>query len=72
MPSKRPDPNWPVGVSKTLSATQRRERARNAGRAAHSIDAHIDALVRTFPPLTAEQKERILAIINSADDSSMM
>lgn len=48
---KLADPEW------------RRERARKAGAASNSIDAHIAAIVRRAGKLTPEQAERLRALL---------
>jgi hypothetical protein len=46
-----------------IDPTFTRERARKAGRAAHSVDAHIRALVDAAPTLTAEQRDRLATLL---------
>ena len=58
---------WPVGVSKTLTPEQRSERARKAALARTTVDAHIKALVDTFPPLTDEQQRRLAELLRPGD-----
>jgi hypothetical protein len=52
-----------------LTPEQRAERARNAGRAAHSNEVHVRAVIKAevdkAPPLTPEQKARLRAIFAS-------
>ncbi|TWG13471.1 hypothetical protein FHX75_13515 [Micromonospora palomenae] len=55
-----------MAASKTLTPEQRRERARKAGRAAHSIDAHVRAVVDRAPELTADQVAKLRAIFAPA------
>jgi hypothetical protein len=47
------------GSYRTLTDEQRRERARNAGKAAQSPETYAQKLVRDWPTLTASQKATI-------------
>lgn len=51
-----------MAASKTLTPEQRTERARKAGRAAHSLDVHIRAVVDRAPELTADQVAKLRAV----------
>jgi hypothetical protein len=42
-----------------------RERARKAGKASHSVDASIRRLVAAAPDLTAEQRDRLAALVHA-------
>lgn len=44
----------------------RRERARKAARARHSLDTYIKQIVDRAPELTAEQRDRLAAILRGA------
>ncbi|MEU2171186.1 hypothetical protein ACH47V_29580 [Micromonospora chersina] len=55
-----------MAASKTLTPEQRRDRARKAGRAAHSLDAHIKAVVDRAPELNPEQVARLRAVFAPA------
>jgi hypothetical protein len=46
-----------------LTPEQLSERARNAALARTSTDAHIRALVDSWPPLTPEQRARLAALL---------
>ena len=41
----------------------RRERARRAALASHSVDANIRRLVDAAPPLTAEQRDKLALLL---------
>jgi hypothetical protein len=56
-----------VAASTTLSPEQRKERARKAGKAAHSLDAILDRIVARAPELTAEQRAKLGAIVTPGE-----
>lgn len=45
----------------------RRARASKAARAAHSVDAHIRAIINAAPALTAEQAAKLRALLPPTD-----
>lgn len=55
-----------MAASKTLSPEQRRERARRAGKAAHSLDSYVRQVVDRAPELTPEQIDKLKTIFGSA------
>lgn len=55
-----------MAASKSLTPTERIARAKKAGRAAHSVDAHIRALVEKAPPLTADQRAKLQVLLASS------
>jgi len=50
-------------VGKLADPAFRRERARKAGAASNSVDAHISAIVRRAGKLTPEQTEKLRALL---------
>jgi hypothetical protein len=52
-----------VAASKTLTPEQRRERARKAGAASHSLDRFVNAIVNRAPELTPEQIAKLRPIL---------
>lgn len=63
--ARGPNPYYSSG--KLADPEFRRERASKAARAAHTIDAHIRAIVRSAPGLTAEQAEKLRALLPPVD-----
>lgn len=57
----------PRGVSN--DPEYRRERARKAGKAGHTIDAHIAAVVRRAGELTPEQIDVLRSILPAPDNT---
>jgi hypothetical protein len=53
---KLADPDW------------RRERARRAGQAAHSLDHYVRKVVDRAPELTPEQRDKLAAILRPANN----
>lgn len=51
-----------MAASTTLSAEQRRERARKAGQKAQSLETYVKHVVNRAPELTPEQVESLRAI----------
>lgn len=49
-----------MGASKNLTAEQRVERARNAGRAAHSIDHYVAKIVDRAAELSPDHRARLI------------
>jgi hypothetical protein len=58
------EPRPPRGTTKDPDFRHRR--AVRAAKARTSVDAHIKALVESAPPLTAEQRGKLLALLRSA------
>ena len=60
-----------MAASKTLTRTQRAERARKAALARTSTDAHIRAIVERAPRLTPAQREQLALLLHpGAGDGS--
>jgi hypothetical protein len=57
------------GISLTLNAEQRRQRARKAALARTTVDAHIKALVDKAPPLSEEQQRRLAELLRPSDST---
>lgn len=55
-----------MAASKTLTPEQRTERARKAGRAAHSTEHYIKVLMERESSLTEDQKSRLRALGGAA------
>jgi hypothetical protein len=52
-----------MAASTSLTPEQRRERARNAGRAGHTLDAYVQRVVDRAPELTPEQRDRLALLL---------